>query len=85
MTDEEIIKWANEGKERDAGYLIVVFDRKLQEEFPVFIYKDSNVIEEIKNIFNCWYLQMVGIIDLNIDIHRQAQNLYSLNGDVLRN
>jgi hypothetical protein len=85
MTDTEILEWAKEGIGREADYLLVAFDKKTREELPIFVYKNSNIVEEIKKIFNCWYLQIVGIIDLKGDIHKQASNLYSLNGQVFRN
>jgi hypothetical protein len=84
MTDD-IINWATEGKKKNASYLIIVFDKKKQKEAPVFVSPGANVIQQIREIYGTWYLQLVGIIDLMQDIPRQAKAMYSLNGEVFKN
>lgn len=77
MTQNDIRRWLNEAKNKNAKYLIVVCDTFDYDDYPVYCMTDDECLEKYANPGDMQ--RVMEVYDLNIDIEKQLKQSRCFN------
>lgn len=68
---EKVVSWLQDAKRRGSTHMIVAFDTKKRNPFPVYVNSDQNVQQKIKGFNDNAFCTAVEVYNLKMDINTQ--------------
>ena len=67
----KVTSWLSEAKRRGATHIIVAYDTKKSNPFPVYISSNTNVQQKINSFNNNEFVRALEVYNMNMDIDTQ--------------
>jgi hypothetical protein len=78
-TKQDICRWLEEGKEREATHVIVVCDTFDWDDYPVYVMKDEDVDERYKHFNGNNMQKVMEVYKLSLPIEPQLAEHRAMN------
>ena len=80
-TKEEIKKWLEKGKEKNASHVVIVCDEFSNEDYPVYVTHEQDVTEITKKYHDKNMQKVIEVYSLRKDFDEQLNKARCFNYD----